>query len=156
LHINHEKKGVSPLIATAILIGFAVVITSIVMMFGTDLIKDIQQKQGAKADLSLGCTRTSFEVLNVQGTSITVRNIGNEDIHAFFIRGRGSDGTEAIIPHYKVVAIKNGGTVNIDAVFPGGGINNLKDVKIFAKNNAGPKGKAIWMVCPETELTAIL
>ncbi len=149
-----NKRGVSPLVTTVILVGFAVVVTSIVMLFGGELIEDIQQKQGINLEKSLECDAISFKVTNLlQGNRIQVSNNGNQDINAFLVRYIGSE-AESIDSHHKV-SIKEGGVGEIIAV-GSPGIGNLEKVKLYAKSVAGPKGNVIWGTCGNTETTVNL
>ena len=149
-----NKKGVSPIVATTILVGFAVVVTSIVMLFGGELIEDIQQKQGINLEKSLECDSISFKVTNLlQGTRIQVSNNGKQDINAFLVRYIGSE-AESIDSHHKV-SIKQGGVGEIIAV-GSPGIGDLEKVKLYAKSAAGPKGNVIWGTCGNTEATVNL
>jgi len=151
---SNNKKGVSPVIATTILIGFAVVVTSIVMLFGGDLIEDIQQKQGVTIEQTLQCDSMHFKVNDIlQGNRLQISNDGKEDIDAFLIRYIGEDG-ESIEPHHKV-HIPQGGIGEI-IISGAPGVGEIKSAKIFAKSAAGPKGKAIWGTCSQTETTVKL
>ncbi len=146
-----KKRGVSPLIATVILVGFAVVITSIAILFGGNLIEDLKEKQGITIEKTLECDSMSFKVTDlVQGNRIKVTNTGQQDINAFLIRYIGSD-AESVDSHHKVT-IKQGGIGEIIAA-GSPGIGDLEKVKIFAKSAAGPKGNVIWGTCGNTETT---
>jgi FlaG/FlaF family flagellin (archaellin) len=150
---SDNKKGVSPVIATTILIGFAVVVTSIVMLFGGDLLEDIQKKQGITMEQTLQCDSMHFKVTNIlQGNRLQITNDGKADINAFLIRYIGD--AESIEPHHKV-HIPQGGVGEI-IISGAPGIGEIKSAKIFAKSAAGPKGKAIWGTCGQTETTVKL
>ncbi|MDP3917198.1 MAG: hypothetical protein Q8Q42_02825 [Nanoarchaeota archaeon] len=144
------KRGVSPVLATTILIGFAVVVTSVVMLFGGDLIENVKEKQGANIERTLECDLLSFKVTGVDGNKIIVSNDGQEDIYAFFIRYQGSE-AEAVDSHHKQTIVQGGTGTIIAANSPG--IGDLEKVKIFAKSVAGSKGNAIWGTCGQTETT---
>ena len=149
-----NKRGVSPIVATVILVGFAVVITSIVMLFGGDLIEDLKEKSGTDIQNTLQCDSMSFKVTDlVQGNRIKLTNTGQQDINAFLIRYIGSD-AESIDTHHKVT-IKQGGIGEIIAA-GSPGIGDLEKVKIFAKSAAGPKGNVIWGTCGNTETTVTI
>ena len=145
-----KKRGVSPVLATTILVGFAVVVTSIVMLFGGDLVEDLKEKQGANIERTLQCDSISFKVTGVDGNKITINNDGQEDIFAFLIRYQGTE-AEAVDSHHKQT-IPQGGTGTIVAS-GSPGIGDLEKVKIFAKSVAGSKGNVIWGTCSQTETT---
>jgi len=148
-----RKKGVSPLIATTLLVGFAVAVTTVVMMFGGDLLEDLQMKQGKNLEKTLQCEAMSFKVDNVVGNTIHITNNGQEDIHAFFIRYQGST-ADSFESHYRI-DVPVGGVGQIIAA-PGGGVGTLEKAKVFAKSVAGPKGNVIWGTCGSTETTVTM
>jgi len=51
-----SKKGVSPLIATVLLIAFAVALGAVVMNWGKTYVEDQADKVGTKGDKDLACT----------------------------------------------------------------------------------------------------
>lgn len=153
MRIN-TKKGVSPLIATTVLVGFAVAITTVIFFFGTDILEDIKQKQGATADISMKCTGMHFKVTEAEGQTIALDNDGQEEIKAFMLRIMGAGGVIAVDNHHKI-SIQPGSRGKI-LVNPPPGFPQVEKVKIFAKSYSGPSGKTIWGVCSDTETTVKL
>jgi hypothetical protein len=150
----NTKKGVSPLIATTILVGFAVVITTSIFFFGTDILEDIKEKQGATAQISFKCTGMHFKVADVQNTQIVVDNDGQEEIKAFMLRLFDNDNNIAVDNHHKISLTPGSrGTIQ---VIPPPGFGELSKVKVFAKSYSGPTGKTIWGVCSDTEATVTI
>ncbi|MDO8628397.1 MAG: hypothetical protein Q7R56_01425 [Nanoarchaeota archaeon] len=95
-----RKRGITPLIATVILLGFAIAIIIIVILFTTDYVKDLQEKQGAIAQSRLECaTDISFSINNAEpsGASITItlENL-KEFIDAFYIVVRNGQSQQTI------------------------------------------------------------
>jgi hypothetical protein len=154
MQIN-TKKGVSPLIATTILVGFAVVITTGIFFFGTDILEDIKEKQGATAEISFKCTGMHFKVANVQpGDQIVVDNDGQEEIKAFMLRLFDGNNNIAVDNHHKISILPGSrGTIQ---VVPPPGFGEVSKVKVFAKSYSGPTGKTIWGVCSDTETTVTI
>lgn len=150
---SNKRKGVSPIIATTVLIGFTIAVTSIVLLFGGDILEDVQKKQGINLEKTLQCDSMSFKVMGMSNGKIQISNDGNEDIHAFLIRYIGKD-AESIDSHHRV-SIPQGGIGEI--ILSGGpGIGELEKTKIYAKSAAGPKGNVIWGTCGETETTVTI
>jgi hypothetical protein len=151
----NEKKGVSPLVSTTVLVVFAVSITAIVMMFGSEYFEDIQRKQGSSADLALKCNDMHFSVDENQLSAYSAKiiNDGNADIHAFMIRYHAEDG-DSIENHQRTNVIQGGVGEIIFAPAPG--IGSLESLEIFAKSNTGPKGKSFWSTCGNTETKIVL
>jgi len=50
-----EKKGISPLIATVLLIGFTIVLAALVMKWGGELFRTTTTTQGCMAEARLSC-----------------------------------------------------------------------------------------------------
>ena len=150
---SKKRKGVSPIIATTVLIGFTIAVTSIVLLFGGDILEDVQKKQGINLEKTLQCDSMSFKVMGLSGGRIQVSNDGTEDIHAFLIRYIGSD-AESIDSHHRV-SVPQGGIAEI-ILSSGPGIGTLEKTKIYAKSAAGPKGNIIWGTCGETETTVTI
>src|SRR3989339_885461 len=86
-----SKKGISPLIATVLIIGFTVALAAIIMTWGTKFTRDVQKSTDESAKANVACAQDV--VLNIQsvcedttGYKIIVANDGNEDIIKFNAR----------------------------------------------------------------------
>lgn len=86
------KKGISPLIATVLIIGFTIVIAAMVMQWGTGLFENIKTQTGISSEISIAC---SSELSNLKitgaklvGTNIevTIDNSNEKDISGFLFR----------------------------------------------------------------------
>jgi len=85
--MTHNKRGISPLIATVLLIGFTVALAAVLMTWGLDYIRSTTKQVGSQTEEYLRCTDLAFEITNVDCTGdITVQNNGNVDIAAMVIR----------------------------------------------------------------------
>jgi flagellin-like protein len=78
----NTKKGISPLIATVLLIGFSVALAAVVMTWGLDYVKNTQKNVGDKTEQFLQCSDLNFEISGVDcaGDRITIQNNANVDI----------------------------------------------------------------------------
>lgn len=84
-----DKRGISPLIASILLIGFTVALAAFIMTWGVDYFKDIMEKSKAQSDQALRCSsELNFEILaaNCSSDSITIDNRGNIDITSLTFR----------------------------------------------------------------------
>jgi len=78
-----NKKGISPLIATVLIIGFTVALAAIIMTWGTTFSRGMQQQSEEQANLKMICTRDvvfsvkSACVFDANTVKITVQNDGN-------------------------------------------------------------------------------
>lgn len=89
-----KKRGISPLIATVLLVGIAVAAAAMVFLWSQHFTKDIQEKQGAIAEQRLSCaTDVTIDVLGVESGFITVENKGRGKIDAFLLRLTNQDGS---------------------------------------------------------------
>ncbi len=84
------KKGISPLIATVLLIGFVVALLVIVMLWSRSYIEEIKQKEGTISEQKLNCaTDIGIDVTNINiaddKLEITIEN-KKEKIDAFAFR----------------------------------------------------------------------
>ncbi|MBT3262414.1 hypothetical protein HN992_03215 [Candidatus Woesearchaeota archaeon] len=84
-----NKRGISPLIATVLLIGFAVALAAVVMTWGLDFIQSTADTTEQQTENTLTCaTELSFTITNVDLTSgeVTVDNRGQVDISSVTFR----------------------------------------------------------------------
>jgi flagellin-like protein len=87
-----NKRGISPLIATVLLIGFAVALAAVVMTWGLDFITDTADTTKKQTEHTLICASDlSFSISNVDQTipgseSITIDNRGQVDIVSVVFR----------------------------------------------------------------------
>ncbi len=96
------KKGISPLIATVLVIGFTVALAAVILTWGTSFTKSISKGTEETADIQLTCAQdVQFDVKNACIDSVTdplapsvrfiVENNGNKDIKNFTARFKISE-----------------------------------------------------------------
>ncbi|MEK6974066.1 MAG: archaellin/type IV pilin N-terminal domain-containing protein [Nanoarchaeota archaeon] len=97
-----NKKGISPLIATVLLIGFTIVLAALVFKWGGVLFKETTQSTGCESQGRISCTSTvsislgaiSFDDTTNQITKLIVNNaVSSKKIKNFNIQVESSDGT---------------------------------------------------------------
>lgn len=86
-----NKRGISPLIATVLIIGFCIALAAIVMTWGGGFVRTTTEKTEASADMALKCsTELDFEIKSVDKTStpnkITIDNRGSIAIKKLILR----------------------------------------------------------------------
>ena len=88
-----EKRGISPLIATVLLIGFTITIAAILMIWGGNLVKERAEKISARTEAQTSCTAKVEIGLNSakcdtteEIIKISVENKGSDTINAFRAR----------------------------------------------------------------------
>ena len=105
-----NKKGISPLIATVLIIGFTIVIAALVITWGTNLFKKTQESTGQQADISLACTEVlgnlglTVNKLSGNNLSVTVENGVKRNINGFILRVYNTSQTSADTIDTDVVA----------------------------------------------------
>ena len=95
-----NKKGISPLIASILLVAFVILIGSIVIFWGRSFIKERAQKEGELAEKQLKCENIEIEIKNAKKIerNIELENKGNLAIDGFILRViSGGSGSEKII-----------------------------------------------------------
>lgn len=77
-----QKRGMTPLIATVLLIGFTVALAAVVMTWGFDFVKKQQDRVKDTTDTSLMCTNDlGFKIeVDCANDKIAVDNTGTVDI----------------------------------------------------------------------------
>ncbi len=96
-----NKKGISPLIATVLIIGFTIVIAALVITWGTNLFKKTQESTGQQADINLACTEVQGNLgltvskLGGNNLSVTVDNGVRRNINGFVLRVYNASQTSA-------------------------------------------------------------
>ena len=88
-----NKKGISPLIATVLLVSFVVVLSGVIMFWGRQYVTELMEKRGEVAAAKLECEHVDFEVVGLSGSELHLRNIGSVKIAGFILKFEGG-GTE--------------------------------------------------------------
>lgn len=94
-----NKKGVSPLIATVLLIGFAVALAAVVMTWGLGFIEQTAETTEKQTTNTLICASDlAFTISNVNplAKTITIDNRGKVGIVSLVFRIHNNDGVDSI------------------------------------------------------------
>ena len=86
--MNRQKKGMSPLIATVLLIGFAVALAALVMTWGLDFIKGQTGRVDDSTQQALLCVNElDFKIeVDCTGDKIFIDNRGSVEINELRLR----------------------------------------------------------------------
>src|SRR3989344_7042939 len=57
-----NKRGISPLIATVLIIGFTVALSAVVMTWGTGFVRDTTTATAEQTNLALSCAKLNYQV----------------------------------------------------------------------------------------------
>ncbi len=126
------KKGISPLIATILILGFVITIALLIMLFGKQFVEKSTQRVDVQTEEKTICLEdVSFEIrsacyLNPSKLKVLVFNTGKKDIKKFYTRFYESPTN--ILESEKKGTIKAGsvGTLQFDVTSP-----NIKQVQMF-------------------------
>ena len=99
-----NKKGISPLIATVLLIAFAVALGAVVMNWGRSYVEDTARQTGVTSDTRIACSQNvAVQLVHVGGSpricytddtvEITVQNRGSLDLEGFVFNILGAEGS---------------------------------------------------------------
>ncbi|MEK6864104.1 MAG: archaellin/type IV pilin N-terminal domain-containing protein [Nanoarchaeota archaeon] len=86
------RKGISPLIATVLIIGFTVALAAIIMTWGTTFSKGMQKSTEATTEEQMSCAQdvvfdlSSACVVDADSIKLTLKNDGSKDIINMSIR----------------------------------------------------------------------
>jgi len=88
-----NKKGISPLIATVLLIGFTVALAAVIMTWGGGFVRDMTRSTEQSTQSALKCTQLDFKIQKASCTGLTIENKGSVDIKSFVFRVYDTSGT---------------------------------------------------------------
>lgn len=90
-----NKKAISPLIATVLLIGFAVALAAVVMTWGGGFIKKTTEETGSAAEKTIMCANLNLDITgyNCDEGKITISNAKDFEIIKFIFRRLDKDGS---------------------------------------------------------------
>lgn len=120
----NNKKGISPLIATVLLIGFTIVLAALVFQWGGQLFKSIQTQTGCESQGRISCTsNVAITLGNVVFTTSTnsitqliINNgVSSKPITTFMIQIEKNDGTIKTQPITLTNALAAGDSLDLGA-----------------------------------------
>lgn len=119
------KKGISPLIATVLIIGFTIVLAALVMQWGSGLFEKIKGETSISSEVNLICSSglSNLAVTSAKLSStgdiikVTVDNANEQAISGFLIRIHSGDN---VYPVTISTALAEFGVATYDAAVPTG------------------------------------
>ncbi len=95
-----KKRGISPLIATVLIIGFTIVLAAVVIQWGGSIVEKLKQDSDLKLQKQMIASELKFDVkeADVFGnkTRVVIDNSGSRKIDGFKIRIFGNKGSKII------------------------------------------------------------
>lgn len=74
MNILKSKKGVSPLIATVLIIGFTIVLAAVVMQWGGSFVRTLTEQTASSADVQIRCMEIDFDAVATSPDTIKITN----------------------------------------------------------------------------------
>ncbi|MFH1592820.1 MAG: archaellin/type IV pilin N-terminal domain-containing protein [Candidatus Woesearchaeota archaeon] len=155
-----NKKGISPLIATVLLVGFLVVVILIVWLWGYDFVTEQAEKQGALADASENCVETVMKIYKTSN-GYEILNEGAVEFGGVIIQQFCSDGTIAdtkvflpqrLFPGDSVELSKTGVDCGSDATYPAVLYSGAEKYRLIPAQKASDKKGAPLVPCSSAGL----
>ncbi|MFH1210470.1 MAG: archaellin/type IV pilin N-terminal domain-containing protein [archaeon] len=152
--IKAKKRGISPLIATVLLIGFVIALILIVVLWGKNYIEELAAKRGALAQKQQECQIIDVTVKSISqptGNQITiiVENLKDKPIDKFVFRGLTEGDESDVVENFERLAgleIKS-----YDITFGMGfGTGGIKKIDIIPELKAG---KNKYVPCSDKHVT---
>lgn len=81
-----NKKGISPLIATVLIVGFVIALAGIFYVFFSKTVQEQMDKQGAEADGKSKCIGVDISFVECKEGVIKFKNAGKEGVAGFTFR----------------------------------------------------------------------
>ncbi|MBU0929904.1 MAG: hypothetical protein KJ623_02435 [Nanoarchaeota archaeon] len=93
-----NKRGISPLIATVLIIGFTIIIAVVVMTWGLDIYNNYKEKTTEESSVALKCSNLDFSIREAcifgDNVDVSLENTGQEDISGFLYRVKSDAGLD--------------------------------------------------------------
>lgn len=167
-----NKKGISPLIATVLLIGFTIVLAALVFKWGGVLFKETTQSTGCESQGRISCTSAvsislgavSFDDATNQITQLIVNNaVSSKKIKNFNVQVESDDGTittKAVDPG---LDLEPGQPVNLGTVmneatyaFTGSTRTNIKAIHVMPTiTQTTSDGNSCDIICEEQKTSVL-
>lgn len=94
------KRGISPLIATVLIIGLTVALSGVIITWGSSMIKAMEEATAKSAEHSMTCVDATFEIkeAHTYGSTLNVviESTGKKKISNFMVRVTGAAGSDTV------------------------------------------------------------
>jgi flagellin-like protein len=81
-----NKRGISPLIATVLLVSFVVVLSGVIMFWGKQYVTELMDKRGEVSAVKLECEQVEIEIIKATETQIEIRNASPFKLSGFILK----------------------------------------------------------------------
>ena len=95
--LKMNKKGISPLIATVLLVSFVVILSGVIMFWGRQYVTELMEKRGETAVVKQECvTGVSFDVVSANGPRVSIVNSGDVKLSGFILKFSGQPSCDIV------------------------------------------------------------
>jgi len=154
--IIKQKKGVSPVIASLLLVIIVIILAMIIFIWAKSFIKEVIQKKGVSA--SQVCGEIKLDVTFSPGSGeIIVSNLGNYPIYALELGFRGEGETTVATYNFGGSSLRLGGgkiitEEELGMEIGGGSYTGLEVTPVILGETS--KGKNTQYTCKDNPITA--
>ncbi len=126
---SSSEKGISPLIASVILIAFVIAVASIVATFFTEIAEDWGEGLGEEDPIGMVFTDVEIVDVNTTDDNIVVRNTGRSEIQGFVVNIYNGGVLSEELPN---VSLGSGqaGNLNLTGTDIEGGLEGAGEVEV--------------------------
>lgn len=128
--MRKDKKGISPIIATVLLIAIVVVLASIIFIWARSIVKEEVQKFGEP--ISRACEKVEMSVNKVGQSLIITNNGDNVNIYNIAFHIQKNDGSD-VEENTGAINLNPGRSVNVN-------IEDIDDIKYVSPILKGTRG----------------
>ncbi|MDD5331842.1 MAG: hypothetical protein PHE43_03415 [Candidatus Nanoarchaeia archaeon] len=149
-----NKKGISPLIATILLVGFAIAVLAIAFLWARGYIEEKAAKEGKLAEKQFECEDIEFTITSIQVTGSSVRvalkNLKDKNIDKLTFRIEGDSKSDL---RNEYVSLEGLEVKPYEVEFDSSKINDPTKVSVIPWINVAP---GYYLPCSNKFKTALV
>ena len=153
-----SKRGITPLIATVLLIGFTIALAAIIITWGSQFVRQPQERVGTQSELQLACSQISFDIDSIRCLYSTQTPSGNptsilqtvqvssntaQDISSFILRSYGDSGSIVIDDTTAGLLAFNVAGITFNTLYPGEWDELIEKVDVIPKISMPGQGEQV-------------
>lgn len=146
-----NKRGISPLIATVLLIGFVVAAAAVVMIWTRGFVEELQEKEGGQSSARLSCaTDVEIGVRDLtfgSGQMTVVVENKREKVDGFIFVVQGSSDSDSV---ESATTLESGGIANIDLSYDNIKVGQPDKIDVIPRLKLG---RGVYQPCPDKKIT---
>ncbi|MFH0752124.1 MAG: archaellin/type IV pilin N-terminal domain-containing protein, partial [archaeon] len=151
-----DKRGISPLIATVLIIGFTVALGAIIFLWASGFVDDVKEGTTATSEKSSSCAVTNLKLEGIEQTApnklkFLLENIGQSDVDSVIVRITGDKGVASVTKPGVSSAGKKAFQADFDPAVVGviTGVEVIPNIKVGGKSASCAPGISLSASVPE-------